>query len=136
MTTDKEVYICHNCFKIAPLNEHGRCTSCDSSAVTSVHQVKSMTPQAEARLETKFSQRTSEVIPNRWYHFVDKNFETVVSYMKAKNIEEALEYSLSPMCEWYRVGNGVDIRSEVFNHSQYIEWAKKLWPLTTEESVT
>ena len=146
--TDKEKYICLNCYTIGELSDKARCSACDSDVVASCEQVQNMTPRAEARLhkDTKPVSRHRDPLLNNqadtrfWYRFHYNGFETVVSYTKARNLAEAMQYARSPMCEWYVSPSSPEIDAltqlptQLLNHQEYLQWCSKLWPLTVEES--
>lgn len=141
MTSDKEKYICHNCLTIAALNSEGRCSSCNSDSVTSVEAIQQMTPKAESRLNNQLPRPTASRHHDsrQWFLLVNGSFETVVSYLKASSLEEAIRYSQSTICEWYFVNDRIaEYKAGVLNHGEYLQWCQKMWPsvtsLNTEES--
>jgi hypothetical protein len=133
--TDKEKYICLNCFAIGELSSTLRCLSCDSDVVASCESVKNITPRAESRRLGALS--ATAISKRHWYHFECNGFETVVSYTKASSFEEAIQYAKSANCEWYMSSSLCPTLNELglmkpklLNHAEYIQWCEKLWPLT------
>jgi hypothetical protein len=138
--TDKEQYICLNCYAVGSLTEQLRCASCDSDVVASCEAVQRMTPRSEAK-----HFKTPTVASSRqWFLLTCNGFETVVSYTKAHTLEEAINYAKSAMCEWYissKLCPTLDelglIQSKLLNHKEYLQWCEEKWPLvavSVEES--
>jgi hypothetical protein len=135
--TDKEKYICLNCYNIDELSDTLRCKACDSDVVASCETVQNMTPKAESKLFKK-----SRPVSRQWYHLRYGIFETIVSYTKANSLEEAIRYASSSSCEWYPIQNQegfnfVDgLESKLLNHAEYLQWCENKWPLISAVSVS
>lgn len=84
MTTDKESFVCLNCYFVGPLDVHGRCVKCSSDVVASVEAIKAL-DSPEKRADAQYHASKSL----RWWHFVWGPFEAYVSNYRCTNVEEA-----------------------------------------------
>lgn len=141
LPTDKERFVCLNCYAVGPLDDQLHCSKCQSDTVIAAETLSGLQPLVAAhelrhqveQLQTQQKRFT----PGPWYHIRLGSFETVVSYTKATTEDEALEYASSPLCQWYYVKQDgaeaplVDITE--LKHEEYLQWCRRLWSL---ESVT
>jgi hypothetical protein len=93
--SDKENFVCMNCYYVGPLSLSGQCEKCNSGSVYSAEAIKGI---ASAYQEGKEKYHIPKEL--KWWHFVCGPFETTISNYRVKDLEEAKRHVCSHMYEW------------------------------------
>ena len=116
-----EQFVCLNCLNVGELNQHGRCSSCDSDSVLSRELVVKSAAGADSR-----QYRVKDTTIYGYLVSHPSGFETFVS-----TPNQAIAYSecTDPLTKWY-VGadsriDPDDVCMKAMTRDEYIEWVKR-----------
>lgn len=141
--SETEQFVCLDCFVVGFLVE-GRCQACSGVNVISAQAVQA---SAEA-IKVSAKRESKPSFEQKWYYLAWGPFETVISYTKASNPEEALKHACSSLAEWsirdnyflphvYAVNENeppIHLECKVLNREEFKLWARKKWPVFSELS--
>lgn len=118
-----ELYFCSNCNKLNELNQHGRCSKCDSDAVLSVEKIQAALDGPKPRI------LSIAMDDELGWLFEYNGFECFVSFAEADDVNEAVNIAQSGSHPWYireKVsGRGSDdINGRVIKRNEWCDWVR------------
>jgi|ERR1700730_3219809 len=147
---DKEQYFCQSCLAVVSLNTTGRCETCNADNVVPMAAIQAIADALKPHMAEPKSRPTTprlsidQLLHTRiWYYLRCSYFETVVSYTKASNLQEAIQYAMSPVAEWYVVREEHEkliventLETRLLNHAEFNLWCNKNLQLNLDESTS
>jgi hypothetical protein len=115
-----ELYFCSNCNKLNELNQHGRCSKCDSDAVLSVEKIQS------ALNGTKVFVSNTKIDEKIGWIFQYGAFECFVSFSEATDLISALRIANSGQHPWYvkTVVSQDDVSVVDITRNEWCDWVR------------